>query len=147
MLQQAPEGVHPAMSPSQASPGLSCLSRLTSRTRGGGPATERPSECPTSAPSCHCRGPSLRAGAPQTPRENPTLPLWNVCYWRDVPQGKQQLLTGDPGNLRERLMRRRKAGDQRDLPKVYLLVPLQGAEFAPRLFLALKAKVPTPLLS
>lgn len=42
-------------------------------------------------------------------------------------------------------MKRRKAGDQRDPPKVYLLV--QEAEFALRLFLALKAKVPTPLLS
>lgn len=101
---------------------------------------------PPQQPPATAGGPSLSAGAPHPPGKNPTLPPWNVCYWRDVAQGKQQLLTGDPGNLRQRL-KRRKAGDQRDPPEVCLLVPLQEAEFALRLLLALKAKAPIPLLS
>lgn len=119
MLQQAPEGVHPAMSPSQASPGLSSLSRLTAGP-GGLALPQSVPQCPTSAPPATAGG----WGTPNS-RESPTPPLWNVCCWKCVPQGTEQLLTADPGIVRMRrdLMKRRKAGGQRDPPEVYLLVP------------------------
>lgn len=79
-------------------------------------------------------------GHPLLPQQ-PHTSLWNV------PQGKQQLLTADPGDWRKHLEKRRRAGDQRDPPKEHLLVPLQQAELAWRLFLALEVKVPTPAVS
>lgn len=125
------------MSPSQGSPLALLLPRLTSSTRGAGPATERPSGCPSSPASCHCWGAMAECWGSPSSQENPTLPS-GVCATGRCATGK----TATPSwNWRKRLVRR---GKQRDPPKVHLLVPLQEAEPASRLFLALKAKVPTP---
>lgn len=67
-----PEGLHPAMSCSQASPwGFSCISRLSSRTRGAGPAQSVPQECPNSTPSCHCWGTITGCWGTPSSREEP----------------------------------------------------------------------------